>query len=100
MFDNVIPRRKMSPGFRCALFGIAMTVLARLGPWSWPGWPAVTVLDFVLARFSPSVVGPVAKGVGLVGLLIVNVGFWSVLALLAVRAGSLMLQRLRASERT
>jgi len=95
MFDSVTPRRRMSRGFRCALFGIAMTVLARLGPWSWPGWPAVTVLDFLLARFSPSVVGPVAKGLGLVVLLVVNVGFWSVLALLVVQAGSLMFQRLR-----
>jgi hypothetical protein len=78
----------MSRGFRCALFGIAMTILARLGPWRWPGWPALTMLDFVLAHYSPSVVGPVAKGLGLVCLLVVNVGFWTVLALLAVRAGS------------
>jgi hypothetical protein len=95
MFDSVIARRKMSRGFRCALFGIAMTVLARIGPWSWPGWPAVTVLDFALASFSPSVVGPVAKGLGLVVLLIVNVSFWSVLALLALRVGAFMRSRRR-----
>jgi hypothetical protein len=92
MFDDVIPRRTLSPGFRCALFGIAMTVLARLGPWSWPGWPARTTLDFLLARYAPSVVGPVAKGVGLVVLLVVNVSFWSVVAWLVVGAGSLVLR--------
>lgn len=95
MFERVVSRRPLSRAFRCALFGIGMTVLARVGPWHWPGWPAVTVLDFVLARFSPSVVGPVAKGLGLVFLLVVNVSFWSVVACLAVQGGSLLLRRLR-----
>lgn len=92
MFDDVISRRTMSLGFRCALFGVAMTVLARLGPWSWPGWPARTMLDFML-RFAPSVVSPLAKGLGLVVLLVVSVSFWSVLAWLAVRAVSFLRRR-------
>jgi hypothetical protein len=86
MFDDVIAHRPMSRGFRCALFGVAVTILARLGPWLWPGWPARTLLDFALARFAPTVVGPVAKGVGLVILLIVNVSFWAVAAWLALGA--------------
>jgi hypothetical protein len=76
----------MSRGFRCALFGLAMTVVARLGPWTWPGWPAVTVLDFALKHFAPSVVGPVAKVVGLVVLIVVNTAFWALIACAAVRA--------------
>lgn len=69
------------------MFGLAMTILARLGPWTWPGWPAVTVLDFALAHAAPSVAGPVFKGVGLVALLIVNAGFWALLAYAALRVG-------------
>lgn len=56
-----------------------MTIVARLGPWSWPGWPALTVLDFML-QFAPSVASPVQKAFGVVVLLFVNVGFWAILA--------------------
>jgi len=76
----------MSRGFRCALFGIAMTVIARVGPWAWPGWPAVKVLDFALAHSAPSVAGSVYKGLGLVVLILVNAGFWAVVAYAAVFA--------------
>ena len=84
MFDSVVRARPPSRGFRCALFGIAMTVLARLGPWSWPGWPAVTVLDFALAHAAPSVAGPTMKAFGLVVLLLVNTGFWGLAAYAAL----------------
>ena len=83
----------MSRGFRCALFGIAMTVVARVGPWSWPGWPAVKVLDFALARTAPSVAGPIYKGLGLLLLMFVNVGFWAVVAYAAVFAWKAVRQR-------
>lgn len=76
----------MSRGFRCALFGIAMTIIARVGPWSWPGWPAVKVLDFALARTAPSVAGPIYKGLGLLLLIFMNVAFWAVVAYAAVFA--------------
>jgi len=66
----------MSRGFIGALTGIVLTVLAWYGPWLWPGWPAVTVLDFVLGRFAPSEVSFGAKAVGMVALIIINVGFW------------------------
>jgi hypothetical protein len=79
MFETATPRR-MSRTFRCALFGIAMTVLARVGPWMWPRWPAIVVLDFMLAHAAPSVVSPVQKAFGVIVLLIVNVGFWAALA--------------------
>jgi integral membrane sensor domain MASE1 len=84
MFESVARPRPMSRGFRCALFGIAMTILARLGPWSWPGWPAVTVLDLVLTHAAPSVVGPVLKGLGLVALMLVNVASWALVAYAAL----------------
>lgn len=86
MFETMTPPSAPRRGVRCAVFGLAMTVLARLGPWSWPGWPAVTVLDFALAHAAPSVAGPVLKGLGLVVLLVVNAGFWALLACAALRA--------------
>jgi len=83
MFESARPRQ-MSRSFRCVLFGIAMTVLARLGPWHWPGWPAITVLDFLLAHAAPSVASPVQKGLGVTVLLLVNAGFWALAAWLAL----------------
>lgn len=73
------------------LFGIGMTVLARVGPWLWPGWPAVTLLDFVLGTAAPSVVTPFEKAMGVIALLFVNVTFWALLAWVALWA----LDRLR-----
>jgi hypothetical protein len=97
VFESVTERKPMSRGFRCALFGIAMTVLARLTPWLWPGWPAMRLLDFVLARAAPSVAGPVQKGVGLVVLVFVNVAAWALAAWLVV--GTLVFIRERMLRR-
>ena len=85
MFESATLARPMSRGFRCFLFGIAMTVFARVGPWSWPGWPAITALDFVLAHAAPSVAGPITKSFGLVALMLVNSGFWALVAFAALR---------------
>lgn len=87
MFESVSRTPATSRGFRCAAFGLAMTVLARLGPWDWPGWPAVTVLDFALTHAAPSVAGPIVKGVGVLALIAVNAGFWALLAYAALRVG-------------
>jgi len=73
----------MSRGTRCVLFGLAMTALAYVGPWHWPGWPAIALLDFVLARWAPSTVSPVLRASGTLVLLFVNAGFWALLAWLA-----------------
>jgi hypothetical protein len=86
MFETITRRTPMSRGFRCALLGIAMTIRARVGPWSWPGWPAVKVLDFALAHAAPSVAGSVYKGLGILTLIIVNTGFWALVAYAAVSA--------------
>ena len=72
--------KTVSREFKAALIGLAMTVIARIGPWYWPGWPARTVLDFVLARWAPSQVSGPVKGLGLLALIIVNAGFWGVIA--------------------
>lgn len=95
MFETVNRRPASRRGFRCAVFGLAMTVLARLGPWSWPGWPAVTALDFVLAHAAPSVAGPIFKGVGVVALIVVNAGFWALIAYAALRVGGFAMARFR-----
>jgi hypothetical protein len=74
----------MSRGFLCTLIGIVLTVVARIGSWYWPGWPARTVLDFVLARWAPTVVSGPGKALGLLALMLINIGFWAGLAWLAV----------------
>jgi hypothetical protein len=79
MFSSVSPPRRMSLGFRCALTGVALTLLAWFGPWDWPGWPARTVLDFALERWAPSRATSLHKGIGMTMLIVINVGFWALL---------------------
>lgn len=74
----------MSRTFKAALIGLTLTVVAELGPWYWPGWPAITVLDFVLARTEWSVVPPLWKAIGFVALIVINAGFWGVVAWLGM----------------
>lgn len=95
MFESVVHERATRRGFRyTVMFGLAMTILARVGPWDWPGWPAVTVLDFALSHAAPSVAGPVVKAVGLLALIVVNAGFWALLAYAALRVGLFVMTRL------
>ena len=72
----------MSRGFVCTLFGIAMTVFAWFGPWLWPAWPAFTVIR--LAFQSRGVVWTELsfgiRAAVLVGLIVINVGFWAAVA--------------------
>lgn len=67
----------MSRGFKAALIGLALTVVAKVGPWHWPAWPAVTVLDFFLARTTWTVVPFPIRALGLVALILINTGFWA-----------------------
>jgi hypothetical protein len=90
MFTSASPRR-MSLGFRCALAGVALTLLAWFGPWDWPGWPARTVLEFALERWAPSRATSLHKGIGMTMLIAINVGFWAVV-LRGVVAGSRLLR--------
>jgi hypothetical protein len=64
----------MSRGFVCALFGFAMTLFSWFAPWSWPAWPALTMMklfpDFADYAFS-------VRGGILVLLIFINSAFWA-----------------------
>lgn len=68
---------RVSRGFVAALGGVAMTLLAWFGSWSWPGWPASLALD-LLGRFASFPELPhVEKGAIVVLLIMINVGVWA-----------------------
>lgn len=73
-------RRGPSTTFLCILAGFAVSVFGWFVPWGWPSWPARTLLDFYLAKAEPSVVSGPMKGVGWTVLLLVNAGFWALIA--------------------
>ena len=84
----------MSKGFICALAGIAMTLLGWYGPWEWPGWPGIIVLDHFVAPAGLLSETPVYVRAATMFLLIaINVTVWA----LAVRACLALLPRLRRS---
>ncbi len=68
----------MSRGFISALVGIAMTIFSWYGPWSWPAWPAYTVMAMVRTNFAD--LPYLTKGAFVVLLIIVNVGVWATIA--------------------
>ena len=64
--------------------GIAITVLAWFGPWAWPAWPALVLLD--LAFSPPRSLASLPFGIRsavVVVLMGINVGFWGVICALA-----------------
>lgn len=76
--------RLLSPGFVCALFGIAVTILGFADIWLWPAWPAIAVLELLF--------GPPFKWVDLsyevraaivVGLIALNIAVWALSVRLA-----------------
>ena len=91
------PTLPLSRGFLAALIGIGITILAWYGPWLWPAWPATTTLDFVLARAGWSDVSFTGKAFGMVGLIVVNVGFWAVVARVVMMGGAGLLAARRRS---
>jgi hypothetical protein len=72
--------KRPSRTFLCILFGFVLTIAGRVGPWHWPVWPAASLLDLYLSRAQPSVVSGNMKAVGLVVLLVINVGFWAAIS--------------------
>jgi hypothetical protein len=72
----------VSRGFSCTLFGIAMTIFSWFGPWEWPAWPAFTTIH-LLFQSRGVVWTELPYGVRaavLVGLIVINVGFWAAAA--------------------
>jgi hypothetical protein len=76
----------MSRGFVAALAGIAMTLFAWYGPWEWPAWPALTLIDVVFGSNTAFAELPFATRAATVAMLIVvNVAFWAVVIWLVIR---------------
>ncbi len=79
----------MSRSFVCALIGIAMTLLAWYGPWAWPAWPALTALTLVFGKGDVWSELPFAgRAAVLVALIVINVGFWGLVAALSSRVAA------------
>jgi len=72
----------VSRGFSCTLFGIAMTIFAWFGPWAWPAWPAFTTIRLVFSSrgIAWTELPYGARAAALVGLIVINVGFWAAAA--------------------
>ncbi|MDX1584024.1 MAG: hypothetical protein R3338_10545 [Thermoanaerobaculia bacterium] len=68
----------MSRGFVCSLSGIAITIFAWFGPWLWPGWPGLTMLDLAFTPERPfSALSRGWRGAFFVLLIIWNIAVWS-----------------------
>jgi hypothetical protein len=69
----------MSRGFIATLAGVGVTLLAWYGPWEWPGWPAFTAISLVFGN-AFSELPFAARAASIVGLLVINIGFWVLIA--------------------
>lgn len=77
---------RVSRGFSCALAGIALTLLAWNGPWSWPAWPALTMLRVAFPpERSFAALSPGLRGAVVVLAIAVNVACWASATALALR---------------
>ncbi|HEY3055789.1 MAG TPA: hypothetical protein VGK31_07660 [Thermoanaerobaculia bacterium] len=74
---------RLSRGFICALIGVAMTLLAWYGPWAWPAWPAFTAIDVLFGHAGYAEYPYAVRAAILVGLIVLNVSFWGVIAFAA-----------------
>jgi hypothetical protein len=70
----------LSRGFLSALAGVAMTLFAWYGPWAWPAWPAFAVIDLVFGHGGFADLPYATRSAVVVGLIIVNVSVWGVVA--------------------
>jgi hypothetical protein len=77
----------MSKGFIAALCGIAMTLFAWYGPWAWPAWPALALIDLVFGSNTAFAELPFAtRAATVTALIIANIAFWAALVWIAMRA--------------
>lgn len=67
----------MSRTFVSLLTGIGMTLFSWYGPWEWPAWPAFTAVRLVFGRGGYDELPFAQKAAVLVGLIVLNVGFWA-----------------------
>ena len=71
----------MSRSFICTVIGVGMTILSWYGPWAWPAAPAFAVLHVVFGNGASWQELPyVARGAVLVALIMINSGFWALVA--------------------
>jgi hypothetical protein len=76
----------MSRGFIASLAGVAMTLFAWFGPWAWPAWPALTIIDMVFGSNTAFAELPFATRAAVVTMLIIaNVAFWAALLWIGAR---------------
>ena len=64
----------MSRGFLSTLGGLAVTIFSWFSPWSWPAWPALTLLSFASRPESQA-----GRGAFVVAMILVNTAFWSLI---------------------
>ena len=62
----------MSRGFVSTLIGLAITLFAWFSPWSWPAWPALTLLTF-----APRPENYAGRAIVVVVLIVINMAVWS-----------------------
>lgn len=70
----------MSLGFRASLLGVGMTLMSWYGPWQWPAWPAFATIDLLFGQSGFAELPYATRSAAIVLLIIVNSGFWGLLA--------------------
>ncbi len=79
---------RISRGFASALAGVAITILAWFGPWSWPAWPALAVLRAAFPAERSFASLPFGARATIVVLVIAaNVAAWGALTFVVTASG-------------
>jgi hypothetical protein len=69
---------RVSRGFVCAIFGLAMTLLAWFGPWAWPAWPAFAMIRAVFgSQSSLADLSRATRALAVIALIALNSGAWA-----------------------
>jgi len=89
----------LSRGFIAALAGIAMTLFAWFGQWSWPAWPAFTAISLVFGKAGFSELPYAQKSITVVSLILLNSAFWAALVYAILWSGGRLGRRRRAGAR-
>ncbi|MFA6955977.1 MAG: hypothetical protein WC538_08920 [Thermoanaerobaculia bacterium] len=77
---------RVSGGFACALAGVAISLLAWNGPWSWPAWPALALLAVAFPPERSFALLPFAGRTAVIAIAVaVNVAAWGYATALLLR---------------